>query len=114
MFSFLYLVPPTVQAVSNKVTGLLHESVTISFTITNDFPKVKVYNIQWQVKPLGHERFNTIDSKLLSEDRLSLTVSNVQLSNRGLYKMSAQNEAGIGEGTIVLDVYGKSKTVGLI
>ena len=105
---FSYLVPPTVQAVSNRVIGLLHESVTISFTITNDFPKVKVYNIQWQFKPLDSEIFNTIDSELLSEDRLSLIISNVQLSNRGLYKMLAQNEAGIGEATIVLDVYGKS------
>ena len=114
IFFFPYLVPPTVQAVSDRVTGLLHESVTISFTIINDFPKVKVYNIQWQVKPLGHEIFNSINSELLSEDRLSLTISNVQLNNRGLYKISAQNEAGIGEATIVLDVYGKSKTVALI
>ena len=109
MFSFLYLVPPTVQAVSSKVIGLLHESVTISFTITNDFPKVKVYNIQWQFKPLGNETFNSIKSEFLSEDRLSLTISNVQLSNRGLYKLLAQNEAGIGEATIVLDVYSKCK-----
>ena len=75
---------------------------------------MKVDNIQWQVKPLGNETFNSINSEVLSEDHLSLTISNVQLSNRGLYKMSAQNEAGIGEATIALDVYGKSKTVALI
>ena len=112
MTSFLYLVPPTVQAVSNKVIGLLHESVTISFTITDDFPKVRVDNIQWQVKPLGHETFILINST--TSDHLSITISNVQLSNRGLYKLLAQNEAGIGKATIVLDVYGKCKTVGLI
>ena len=106
MTSFLYLVPPTVQPVSNRVIGLLNESVTISFTITDDFPKVKVYNIQWQFKPLGNETFILIYST--SSDRLSLTISNVQLSNRGLYKMLAQNEAGISEATVVLDVYGKS------
>ena len=89
---------------SNKVIGLLHESVTISFTIANDFPKVKVDNIQWQVKPLRNETFNLINST--SSNHLYLTISNVQLSNRGLYKMLAQNEAGIGEATIVLDVYG--------
>ena len=96
---------------SNRVIGLLHESFTISFTITNDFPKVKVYNIQWQVKPLGNETFILINS---TSSNLYLTISNVQLSTRGIYKMSAQNEAGIGEATIVLDVYGKSKTVALI
>ena len=34
MTSFLFLVPPTVQPVFNRVIGLLNESVTISFTIT--------------------------------------------------------------------------------
>ena len=82
MTSFLFLVPPTVQPVFNRVIGLLNESVTISFTITNDFPKVKVYNIQWQVKSLGNETFNSINSELLSEDSLSLTISNVQLRHR--------------------------------
>ena len=114
MTSFLYLVPPTVQPVSKRVIGLLNESVTISFTITNDFPKVKLYNIQWQFKSLDSETFNSINSERLSEDHLSLAISNVQLSNRGLYKMIAQNEAGISEATVVLDVYGKSKTVALI
>ena len=75
---------------------------------------MKVYNIQWQVKPLGNETFNSIKSDLLSEDRLSLTISNIQLSNRGLYKILAQNEAGKVEATIVLDVYGKSNNGGLI
>ena len=89
---------------SNRVIGLLYESVTISFTIANDFPKVNVDNIQWQVKPLGNETFNLINST--SSNHLYLTISNVQLSNRGLYKMLAQNEAGIGEATVVLDVYG--------
>ena len=73
---------------------------------------MNVDNIQWQVKPLGNETFILINST--SSNHLYLTISNVQLSNRGLYKMSAQNEAGIGEATIVLDVYGKSKTVALI
>ena len=100
------------QAVSNRVIGLLHKSVTISFTITNDFPKVKVYNIQWQVKRLDSEAFMSIER--FFENPLSLIIPNVQLRDRGLYKMSAQNEAGIGEATIVLDVYGKSKIIGLI
>ena len=75
---------------------------------------MKVYNIQWQFKSLDSETFNSINSDLLSEDHLSQTISKVQLSNRGLYKMLAENEAGISEATIVLDVYGKSKTVALI
>ena len=113
MTSFLfYLVPPTVQPVSKRVIGLLNESVTISFTITDDFPKVKVYNIQWQFKSLDSETFNSINST--SSDHLSLTISNVQLKDRGSFKVLAQNEAGISEATIVLDVYGKSKPVALI
>ena len=72
MTSFLYLVPPTVQPVSNRVIGLLNESVTISFTITNDFPKVKIYNIQWQFKPFDNETLKTLNST--SSDHLSLTI----------------------------------------
>ena len=112
MISFLYLVPPTVQPVSNRVIGLLNESVIISFTITDDFPKVKIDNIQWQVKSLDSETFILINST--SSDHLSLIISNVQLSNRGLYKMLAENEAGISKATVVLDVYGKSKTIALL
>ena len=70
---------------------------------------MKIYNIQWQVKRLDSEGFMFISPDLYFENPLSLIIRNVQLRDRGLYKMSAQNEAGISEATIVLDVYGMKK-----
>ena len=75
---------------------------------------MKVYNIQWQVKRLDSEGFVFISLDLFFENPLSLIIPNVQLRDRGLYKMSAKNKAGISEATIVLDVYGKSKIIELI
>ena len=98
--------PPSVLPVSNNVIGLLNESITIAFTVTDIVSPVNLLKIQWQVKPLNSETFRSINPT--SPDRLSLTISNVQLSNRGMYIMSAENEAGTDEATVTVDVFGKS------
>ena len=43
---------------------------------------------------------------MFSDDLLSLTIFNVQISDKGTYKISVTNEAGTREATITLDVYG--------
>ena len=98
--------PPSVLPVSNNVIGLLNESITIAFTVTDIVSPVNLLKIQWQVKSLNSETFRSINPT--SPDRLSLTISNVQLSNRGIYKMSVENEAGTDEATVTVDVFGKS------
>ena len=104
-FYLLTVQPPTVQPVSNKVTGFFNESITIVFIITNDYPRVKRNNITWLFKSLGSDVFKSISPT--SPDHLSLTIHNVQLSDRGMYKMSATSEAGTDEGTVTVDVFGK-------
>ena len=113
-FVFFPIVPPSVlPVVSNYIIGVLNKSITIAFTITNDFPPVTLSNILWFFKSLDLNTFKPINSQVLSSDHLSLTIANVQLSDRGMYKMSAENEAGIGEATITLDVltFGKFKFI---
>ena len=94
------------QPVLNKVIGFYNESITIVFFITNDYPRVKHNNIKWLFKSLGSDMFKFINPT--SHDRLSLTIPNVQLNNRGKYKMSAENEAGSDAATVTVDVFGKS------
>lgn len=62
-------------------------------------------NISWEVKPLDSKTFRSI--KATSADCLSLQILNVKLSDRGVYKMSAKNEAGTDEATVTVDVFGK-------
>ena len=114
LLSYFHTVPPSVlPVVSNKVIGILNKPITIAFTITNDFPSVTLNNILWFFKPLDSNTFKPINSQALSSNRLSLTIANLQLSDRGMYKLSAENEAGVGEATITLDVltFGKFKYI---
>ena len=104
-FIFIHLAPPTVQPVSSNVTGFYNESITIKFIINNDYPSVEHNNISWEVKPLDSKTFRSI--KATSADCLSLQILNVKLSDRGVYKMSAKNEAGTDEATVTVDVFGK-------
>ena len=111
---FIHTVSPSVlPVVSNNVIGELNKPITIAFAITNDFPSVTLNNILWFFKPLDSNTFKPINSQALSSNRLSLTIANLQLSDRGMYKLSAENEAGVGEATITLDVltFGKFKYI---
>ena len=93
------------QPVLNNVTGFYNESINIAFAITNDYPRVEHNNIKWLFKSLGSDMVKFINPT--SPDRLSLTISNVQLSNRGIYIMSAENEAGSDVATVTVNVFGK-------
>ena len=75
------------------------------FTIINDYPRVNHNNISWLFKSLGSDVFKFISPT--SPDNLSLIIHNVQLSDRGMYKVSATNEAGTDEATVTMDVFGK-------
>ena len=103
--SYFHIVPPSVLPVSDYIIGLFNESITIAFTITDVVSPVNLLKILWQVKPLNSDTFRSIIPT--SPDRLSLTIPNVQLSDRGMYKMSAENEAGADEAIVTVNVLGK-------
>ena len=68
---------------------------------------MKINKIKWLFKSLGSNVFKFIINPT-SHDHLSLTIRNVQLSDRGMYKMSAENEAGSDAATVTVNVFGKS------
>lgn len=94
---------PTIQAVTERIKALLNDTVVLKFSV---FPSVIQSTIHWMFQPLGNDTSSTEDSPHLSSDHLSLTIFNVALNDRGLYKVTVTNKAGRSEATITLDVYG--------
>ena len=106
--------PPSVTAIDGGMrTGLAGHEVTLSFTITQASPLVEPSDIQWtyfndstgiaelvNLTKLG-SRF------ALSEDRLKLTISNIDVLDGGIYSLYAQNAAGADNVSVFLIIYGK-------
>lgn len=78
---------------------------TITFTISDDFPKVKSENILWKFTSNATGETTDIINDI-SEDRLSHSFSSAQLTDRGEYTIIATNEAGSRNATITMDVHG--------
>ena len=105
MCLILFTVHPNITSHSDYLSVNFNDNVTIRFNITEAFPNVPAYNITWLFKSLRAFEYIPIKQDGLSSDRLSLTITNVQLRHRGLYKIIAHNAAGKGEATIQLNVY---------
>ena len=96
----------------DKVVGVKDYDFSFGFVIEHDFPPVQLNNIQWHFTNLSNVtvdlRANGTDSAhyTLSKDFRQLQITNVQLSDRGHYTLTATNEAGIRNSTINLDVHG--------
>ncbi|XP_019853400.1 PREDICTED: hemicentin-1-like [Amphimedon queenslandica] len=101
--SFLTVqVPPTVVSDSSTYLGVVHGSVTISFMILYASPVVNVTNIQWF---FNDTRLTGSESNYnFSSDLLSLSISNLQHSDEGLYTLVASNEAGTNSTSVFLEI----------
>lgn len=115
LLSLLLIVPPTIYPINRAytVTGVKDYDYTFGFVIEFDFPKVQLHNIQWHFTNLSYittTLFNnnsSISSRyMFSKDRRTLTIPNVQLSDRGNYTLTATNEAGVRSSTLYLNVHG--------
>lgn len=113
-------------------TGLLDNETTLSFTITNDIPLVVPSDIRWFFvaginigsasggDPMDVSGSGDIGSALeegmyggiLSEDRRSLTFSELQYSNEGTYTVRVENIAAVTYAQIYLDVQGEEGELG--
>lgn len=108
------LVPPTIVPAKgqNSVAGLRNTNVTIGFTITDSDPLVKIENIVWFATNASTTRIISEnaagDQLIISPDRRSLTILNIQLYNKGSYTLVATNEAGTRNNTIYVDVHGNN------
>ena len=113
----LFVVPPTVMAVGGGMAvGVATRSTILSFTISHDYPPVELEDIQWSyMNATTHQIVNITDISntssqfSLSDDLLSLTITNVHLFDGGIYTLSAVNPAGHHNASINLIIHGELK-----
>ena len=119
-FSFpLPSVPPTVEAVQERIVGIQDLSVTVSFVILDAYPEVQAQNILWTFTDLnGSPSFNIPSNNLMtnfstnltgvfSGDQLSLTLSDLNNNFEGTYTVMATNEAGSDSSEVILVIEGQ-------
>ena len=83
---------------SSPAVGIEGQSVTLRFIITEADPLVKVENIRWQFSFLGKDVDITESESRhyrLSEDRRTLSISQLTTAQGGVYTLFATNEAGV-------------------
>ena len=79
--------------------------MTLHFNVTGDHPAVVPSGIRWEFN--GSEIIDDGSGFIqFSDDRLSLTLSSLKLTDEGYYKMTATNPGGFNSASLYLDVQG--------
>ncbi len=90
--------------------GVLGNSATLTFTVTAAKPDVELAGLLWFFTPTGSSSrtllspANLTSRYAFSDSLLSLTISNLTLSDQGTYTLEATNAAGMGSDSVHLDV----------
>ena len=94
--------------------GVATRSTTLSFTISHDYPPVGLEDIQWSyMNATTHQIASITDISnassrfSLSDDLLSLAITNIHLFDGGIYTLSAVNPAGHHNVSINLIIHGE-------
>jgi hypothetical protein len=106
-FSIVVQTRPVVQFVNviDPVIGVEFQDVQLTINITRDLPSVVTSDIQWFYSNNGQRLALASDDHYhISGNRLSLVISNLSLSDSGLYTAEASNIVGTGSSSITLNV----------
>ena len=111
---FVIIAPPEVDvAIGSVVTGIFGKDVQILFAIIHAAPLVVPSGITWTFQPsgTGQQSSTTLteetDPRLtFSEDRLSLTISDLLFTYEGVYTFTAENNIGTDSVPLTLIVDG--------
>ena len=87
----------------SPVIGLYTQLITLNVSIRDDSPTVLPEDIIWTFDGVEIKESNSV---LFSQDRFSLTVTNLSISDEGVYSVAVSNPAGYDSTSIVLDVQG--------
>ena len=106
-------VPPRVVAISPRQSFVLwDQSVTLQFNETSALPLINPDRLIWQFQRAGSTVMSTLigdASHVFSSNRRSLTITNVRLSDEGVYRLTAENAAGTSTDFINLTIYGNKQ-----
>ena len=112
----IFTVPATIYPSGQRdtLTGVKGYKITISFVIEDAFPEVQSENIDWyflsDATNIQIPIRSTIDNRYtFDENRVSLTITDLDLIDRGRYIITATNEAGVRNSSIYLDIHGTYK-----
>ena len=120
-----FIVPSNIQPASGLISQIAvkNDNYVIEFNITEAHPKVENGSIKWWYQedlssalypwpPMDVKgQKQPPDRHSLSDDRRSLNISNIQISDGGLYTLMATNAAGIRNKTVSLTIHGKTLLV---
>lgn len=104
--------PPSVSSLVNGsiIYGVVFENVTIQFVLTNaGVPSILSNDTQWVFNE--SESLEEGSGIIFSDDRLSLTLTNLSFTNEGNYTITITNPAGTDSASLFLDVEGISKMI---
>ena len=106
-----FTVPPRVSAVERSPSiALWGKNFAIKFSISGDRPKVVLEDIIWKFKSSVNGKTEVINanSRLnFSDDRETLEINSVQLTDAGTYSFTASNSAGSSSASIAINVLGE-------
>ena len=81
----------------------MNSSATILFTMTTWNQN---FTTQWEFKPPASDEFSLLNSSILSDKSLNLSLPSAHLHHRGIYRITVSNLAGNTSATVELDVFG--------
>ena len=118
--NFLLAGPPNIQPASGSDTEFTvqGENYTIEFNIIGDHPLAETTNVWWVYQknltsvaiswPPSFESDLEKQRYYLSNDKISLSIRDVQISDEGFYTLIANNSFGKSNSTILLLVHGQN------
>ena len=111
------LIPvPPVLSTKQELYHLRNSTTIIKFTLNRRvFPPVQLKNIQWTFTAFPNVS-RTLNTSCLecnprynfTDDLLSLTISNLQVSDNGSFRLQVSNEAGVDSAVHNLTVFGEN------
>ena len=112
--SCLLVFSPSVRATVNRVSNatfreVIGNNAVFAFFLTEDSPPVKTENIRWNfTDESGSMDITNVsnDHIMISEDRLTLTLTGITHAHEGEYKLLATNEAGTNSNFYILSITG--------
>ena len=112
----MFTVPATIYPSGRRdtLTGVKDYEITIRFVIEDAFPEVQSENIDWYFLSDATNIQTPIMSTVVNrytfdEERVALTITDLDLIDRGRYIITATNEAGVRSSSIYLDIHGTYK-----